>query len=272
MYNEKTMFCLRRAGKRTLMLDIAICNESIPELQQLTTLMTKYSQDRPGIPMRIRRFQSLFDLIDSISIGCTFQVCLLDHQGGQPWMNGLSAEAALRQAAPELSIIGFTGDAHSAFLCPAPDDPLGLEARLVKPASASDLYNVLDRLACRRIPQSLVPSLELPTHQGQRSLPFPRLIRAHYRSHVVSCYMDSGEVVQSNVLRVPFNQVVQPLLQSGGFCWVSASCVVNLAFIDRLDEEPCTLRTSDGEIIPVPRAAFPALKEGFEKYRGPSKN
>lgn len=249
------------------MLDIAICSEDIPELQQLTTLMIKYGQDRPGIPVRVRRFQSLFDLIDAISMGCAFQVCLLDHPGGQSWMNGLSAEASLRQAAPGLSIIGFTGDAHAAFLHPSPDDPLALEARLVKPASVVQLYSVLDRLAQGRTPQPSAPVLELPTRQGQRSLPFPQLIRAHYRGHVVSCHMTGGEVVRSKVLRLPFNQIVQPLLQSGDFSWVSASCVVNLAFVEELDEETRTLRTSDGEEIPVPRAAFPGLKENLKRDR-----
>lgn len=260
------MICPRRAG-RGAMMDIAICNDNIPELQQLTSFMTKYGQDRPNIPLRIRRFQSLFDLIDRIDLGCSFQICLLDHRGGQPWMNGLSAEATLRQAAPGLSIIGFTGDAHSAFLCPAPGDPLVLEARLVKPASITDLFAVLDRLAQQRLPELSDPALELPTRRGSRSLPFSQLVRAHYRNHVVSCHMTDGEVVQSSVLRVPFNQIIQPLLQTGKFSWISASCVVNLAFVQELDKQASTVRMTDGEVLPVPKAGFPGLRENLQKYQ-----
>jgi len=252
------------------MLDIAICNNNISELQNLTDLVDRYCRDRPNIPTRIRRFQSLFDLTDRIRIGCAFQVCLLDYTLRQPWMNGRSAEAALRQADPELSIVGFTGDEHAAFLRPVPEDPLALAACLVKPVSATELYEVLDRIAGQRLPQLSIPALELPTRQGQRALPFRQLTRAHYRSHVVSCHMAGGEVVQSAVLRAPFSQIIQPLLQTGSFSLVSASCVVNLAFVDALDKDACTLRMSDGEIIPVPRAAFPGLKENLQKYRGPS--
>jgi len=250
------------------MLDIAICNDDITELQHLSDLLDRYILDRPQIPTRFRRFQSLFDLTDRIRIGCSFHVCLLDYKLRQPWMNGRSAEATLRQAAPDLSIIGFTGDVQAAFSRPVPEDPLALAACLVKPVSATDLYDALDSIAQQRLPQLPIPSLELPTRQGQCSLPFRQLTRAQYRSHVVSCYMTDGEVVQSTVLRVPFNQIIQPLLRTGNFSWVSASCVVNLAFVDALDKDACTVRMSDGKVLQVPRASFPGLKENLQKYQG----
>lgn len=253
------------------MLNIAICNENIPELQQLTSFMIKYSQDRPEVPLRVRRFQSLFDLIDCIALGDAFHICLLDHRGGQPWMKGLSAEALLRQAKPDLSIIGFTGDSNSSFLSPASDDSLALEACLVKPVSVIDLYSVLDRLVRRLLPQLSLPALSLPTRKGERSLPLGQLVRAHYRDHVVSCFMTGGEVVKSTVLRVPFNQVVQPLLQTGAFCWLSASCVVNLAFVEALDKDASAARLTDGQVLKVPRAAFPALRENFQKHQDSSR-
>lgn len=250
------------------MLDIAICNDDITELQHLSGLLENYCQDRPQFPARIRRFQSLFDLTDRIELGCSFHICLLDYKLRQPWMNGRSAEAALREAAPDLSIISFTGNVQAAFLRPVPEDPLSLDACLVKPISVTDLYGVLDHIAEQRLSQLSIPSLGLPTRQGQRSLPFRQLTRAHYRGHVVSCYMTDGEVVKSAVLRVPFNQIIQPLLQTGNFSWISASCVVNLAFVDALDKDACTVTMSDGVVLPVPRAAFPGLKENLQKYQG----
>lgn len=249
------------------MLTIAICNEDVPELQRLTAFMTQYDRERPELSLRIRRFQSLFDLIDSIDLGCTFQVCLLDHPGGHPWMNGLSAEAALRQAAPELAIVGFTDDVRSSFLLPSPDDPLRLEARLAKPVSLADLYGVLDRLARERPSPIPDPTLELPTRQGQRRLPFRGMVCLRYRGHIVTCRMENGETVTSQVLRIPFGQLIQPLLQTGEFSWVSASCVVNLAFVEELDGRASTVRMADGQILPVPKSAFRGLEENLQRYR-----
>lgn len=249
------------------MLDIVLCNDNIPELRQLTLLITRYCQERPEFPVRIRRFQSLFDLIDSITLEHPCHICLLEHRGGQSWMNGLSSEALLRQAAPEIAIIGFTGDPHSVFLSPNPGDSLGLEACLIKPVSTIELYGVLDRLIRQRLPRLSLPALSLPTPQGPRSLPFRQLVRVHCRGHVVSCYMTDGQVVKSSVLRLPFNQFVQPLLQTGEFFWVSASCVVGLAFVEALDKASSTARLSDGQLLPVPKAAFAGLQENLESYQ-----
>lgn len=253
------------------MPDIAICNDNVPELEQLGSFVKNCIRERPDLPLRIRRFQSLYDLVDAIRLGSTFQICLLDHRGGEDWMNGLSAEAVLRGAAPEILIIGFTGDVRAAFLSPAPNDPLGLEARLAKPVSGIDLSGVLDRLIRRQLPQTPDPTLEIPTRQGPRSLPFARLLRAHYRDHVVTCHMADGETVKSSVLRLPFSQLIQPLLQTGYFSWVSASCVVNLAFLEELDKQASAARMSDGAVLTVPKAAFPGLRESFYKYQETSR-
>lgn len=249
------------------MLEVAVCNSSISEIERLAEMLEQYGRSRPQIPLRVWRFQSLYDMADRIRMGCTFHVCLLDQQPRQAWMNGLSAGALLRQRSPEMTIIGFTGDPHAAYLQPVPDDPLGLSACLAKPVSQTALFEALDGIAADRLPALELPALRLPTRQGQRQLPFCQLIRAHYHNHVVWCCMAGGEVVESTKLRVPFNQIVQPLLQERSFCWASASCVINLEFAVRLDKEGSTVEMSDGEVIPVPKAAFPSLRESFEKYR-----
>lgn len=252
------------------MPDIAICNDNIPELEQLSSFLKNFAQDRPELLLRVRRFQSLYDLVDVIRLEGPFQICLLDHRGGEPWMNGLSAEALLRDAAPKLSIIGFTGDVHAAFLSPAPGDPLGLEARLAKPVSSIDLFGVLDRLI-RRLPQSPDPALELPTEQGPRLLPFGQIVRAHCCDHVVTCHMADGETVISSVLRPRFNLLVLPLLQTGKFCGVSDSCVVNMDRLQKLDKQTSTARLADGTVLEVPKSSFPLLWKIFEKYREDSR-
>lgn len=268
-YNIGATLPAYRRAERSPMMNIAICNDGIPELEQFTQLLKDYCQARPGLPATIRRFQSLYDLIDCINEGTTFQICLLDYQLRQPWMNRRSAGTILRQTDPEISIIGFTGDSQSSFLCPVPEDPLSLEACLMKPVSGLPLYGVLDRIVEQRLLEPELPSLSLPTPQGQRKLPFRHLIRAHYRNHEIRCYMTDGEEVRSSVLRVPFNQITQPLLQSGEFIWVSASCVVNLAFVEALDEAARTLRMTDGKVLEkVPRAALPGLKENLQKRQG----
>lgn len=254
-----------REGDAMGSIRIAVCNETIPQLQQLASLAEGYGRERPDIPVGVQRFQSLFDLVEAIRLGGSFQICLLDRWSIQPWMEGLSAEAVLRQADPGLSIVGFTADVQSAFLSPGPADPRGPEACLVKPVSTAELYHVLDRLIGERFPGLSAPSLELPTPQGPRSLPFRQLVRVHYRSHVVTCFLDSGEAVQSSVLRVPFSQITQPLLQTGEFSWVSSSCVVNLAFVKELDAAASTVRMLDGKVLPVPKAAFPALRENLRR-------
>lgn len=248
------------------MLDVAICNDNITEIQNLFDILEEYRNRHPNIPMRIRRFQSLYDLVDHLRCGGDCHLCFLDYTVWQPWMNKRTPQLILREERPELSIVGFTNTSHAAFLSPRPDDPLMLTACICKPLASIDLYKVLDNVVAKEDAAD-APSLSLPTRQGQRALPFCRLVRAHCRNHVVRCYLEDGEMVQSSVLRVPFSQLIQPLLQEGSFAWVSASCVVNMAFVRSLDKDACRVEMSDGEIIQVPRSAFPGLRDSLVTFQ-----
>ena len=251
------------------MLDIAICNDNITELENQLAILDRYQEQRPGFSMRVRRFQALYDLVDHLRWGGGCHLCLLDYHPRQPWMDGRSPQAVLREKAPGLAIVAFTASPHAAFLHPRPDDPLDLAACLPLPLADTDVFQVLDRVAAELAPEAQPPEtvLVVPTPGGQREIPCHRLARAHYRGHVVRCVLADGEEVRSSVLRVPFSQLIQPLLQTGNFAWVSASCVVNLAFVRRLDKEASQVEMAGGAFIPVPRAAFAGLRNSLEAYQ-----
>ena len=244
------------------MLDIAICNDNIRELEHLGNLVEDYRNQRPHLDLRVRRFQSAYDLVDCIQAGRTFHIYLLDVH--LPRLDGRSPEATVRSLDEDASIICFTTTPAAAYGAPIPSDPVGAEARLCKPVSVGELFPVLDRITGESR-EPVTQSLTLKTPGGPRSLPLHQVAYVRYRDHTVFCHMADGAVVQSVTLREPFSQITQPLLRDNRFVRVSSSYVANLAFADFLTNRELVMR--DGSLITVPRAGLSNLKKTFQDFQ-----
>ena len=112
------------------MFDIAICNNNVNELEHMDYLLEVYRLAHPWPVIKIRRFQSLYDLVDCIRAGRTFPLYLLGHSS-ELWMNGHSPEAVLRREEPKGEIIAFTSTRPTSLQV-SPLDPLRLAASLRK--------------------------------------------------------------------------------------------------------------------------------------------
>ena len=249
------------------MFDIAICNDSIDELEHLDYLLEVYRLAHPWPVITIRRFQSLYDLVDCIRAGRTFPLYLLGHSS-ELWMNGLSPEAVLRREEPKGEIIAITPNPQAAFLLPVPGDPLGLAACLRRPVGDHELFQVLDRLIQSSLSQdaSLQPSFSFPTAAGRQPVPFANISYMEYVNHMVACYLGDGGKLKTPTLRQPFYQLIRPLLMEQRFCQISTSLLVNLDFVDGIARKPREVQLTDGTRIPVPANAISGVLKEYTAY------
>ncbi len=109
------------------MLNLALCSDNVTQLEHLAGLLAAYGEAHPEPALKVRRFHSLYDLLDRLAAGCSFSLCLLDHSH-QSWMGNLTPEALLRKFFPDGAIVGFTTLPSAAFPQPIPSDPLRLAA------------------------------------------------------------------------------------------------------------------------------------------------
>lgn len=249
------------------MFDIAICNDNIDELEHLDYLLEVYRLAHPWPVTNIRRFQSLYDLVDCIRAGRTFPLYILGHNS-ELWMNGHSPESVLRREEPKGEIIAITPNPQAAYLQPIPGDPLDLTACLCRPVSDHDLFQVLDRLIQSSVTQdaSLQPCLSFPTIEGKQLLPFSNISHLGYDDHVVTCYLGDRAALETPTLRQPFYQLIRPLLMERRFCQVSTAWLVNLDFVESIARKSREVQMSDGSKILVPANAISGVLKEYTAY------
>lgn len=258
------------------MPSIALCSDNVTQLEHLAGLLSAYGRAHPAPSLEVRRFHSLYDLLDRLAAGRRFSLCLLDH-GYQPWMGNLSPEALLRRSFPDGDLVGFTTLPSAAFPRPIPSDPLGLAACICKPVDDYLLFRVLERLIREEAPEEEPlrqpgpppPVLLFPTPEGPRELPFSSVVHLSYDDHIITCRTAEGEAVRSSTLRRPFPQVVRYLLLHQNFSQVSAAQLVNLDYLREVDRKasPPVLRMEGGLELPIPRTSLPGLLEEIRRYR-----
>jgi len=248
------------------MFDIAICNDNVNELGYLNYLLEAYRLDHPWPVINIRRFQSLYDLVDCIRAGRAFFLYILGHNS-ELWMNGLSPAAVLRREEPRGEIIAVTSTPPAA-LHPSAADPLRLAAVLLRPVQDRALYQVLDRLikahqAGDRFQQ---PCLDFPVKKGSIALPFDKISHLYYGNHKVFCWLADHSTETTPVLREPFYRLIRPLLLDPRFTQVSTAWVVNMDFVEQMMRKPSEVRMSDKTRIRVPVNAIDGTLEEYDRY------
>ena len=255
------------------MLNLALCSDNVTQLEHLAGLLAAYGEAHPEPALKVRRFHSLYDLLDRLAAGRSFSLCLLDHSH-QSWMGNLTPEALLRKFFPDGAIVGFTTLPSAAFPQPIPSDPLRLAACLCKPVDDYLLFQALEQLIQGEPPPAAPPPpdrpvLLFPTPEGPRELPFSAVVHLSYDDHIVTCLMADGEAVRSSTLRRPFPQVVRSMLLHQNFSQVSAAQLVNLDYLREVDKKasPPVLRMEGGLELPIPRTSLPGLLEEIQQYR-----
>lgn len=262
------------------MFDIAVCCDDITRLEHLCSLLEEYRREHPQRTLRVSPYQSLYDLSTGIRGGTLFHLYLLDHRY-ELWMNGLTPEQVLRREDPAGLVVSFVTDPRSAFTQPVAHNPLGISARLPKPADGSQLLQVLEGLIQGETPprtsrtaqsppapRSLpARTLSFPTPEGVRELPFDAIVHLSYDDHVVICCLAGGEVLRGSTLRPSFYWTIWPLTKESNFSQVSAARLVNMDYLLEVDQRRGALKLTDGWEVAIPKTSVPYFLEQYRQYR-----
>lgn len=209
---------------------IAICDDSMFELEATYRMVKKFIEERPKIDFFVQCFQSTYDLIECIQTKGDFSIYLLDII--MPEMNGIDIGEFIRKRDNTSVIIYLTASSEYAV------SSYTVQAfhYLLKPLHCNRLFSVLDA-ALQRIESELAKSYLVKTADGIQAVRYHIIIYAECRAHHILYYLSDGTVIKSLTLRRPFDEVMAPFLKDDRFIKISASFIINMNFIQSMTNE-----------------------------------
>lgn len=237
------------------MLQIAVCDDQIQELNEVTALLTEYARLHPEILTQLRPFSSGSELLESIRAQGGFPIYLLDVMMPEP--DGLALGAAIREDDPDAVIVYLTSSPDYAV------ESFGVQASgyLLKPVGRAALFAQLDRALNKLSREQGVLTVKT---RDRVSLIRPSDIRyVEGTNHTVVFYLSRERTVTA-AKRGSFEEAVAPLLEDERFLRVGMSFLVNMLYVDSM-EQGCFLMQEGGK-IPIPRLKRGEVRNRFLEF------
>lgn len=234
------------------MLQIALCDDRVEELERVTGLVEEYTRLHPELDSTVRPFQSGYDLLECVKARGGFDLYLLDVMMPEP--DGLAVGAAIRARDKEAAIVYLTSSpdyAVASYRVQAMD-------YLLKPVEREALFALLDRAAERA--RSALPSVAVRTREGVSVVPLAQIVTVESGDHAARYTLSDGRVLSTGTVR-SFDEVAAALLAEPRFLRVGASFVVNMLYVDSMTKEQFTMR--GGLKIPIPRLKRGEVRQAF---------
>lgn len=240
----------------TAVLRIAVCDDTLEELQTITDLTKEFLFAR-GLDAEVRSF-SHPDALLAACESASFHIYLLDII--MPMVNGLELSRAIRRLSTDAQIIfitterGFALDAYSV-------NPLHY---LLKPVDKSALFAALD-LAAKKVDFGTETAVTFKTKNGLRTISADSIALCEYRRHSAIYTLTNGETVETSTIPGSFAEHIAPLLRDKRFLQPHVSFAVNMSCAERLDKNGFTLR--GGAFVPVSGKQYAAVRNAYMDYR-----
>lgn len=227
------------------MIQIAICDDEVKELEYTYALAETYRNTHPEQDIAVRRFQSGYDLLEAVNARGRFDIYLLDIL--MPVVNGIEIGAAIRLKDSAAMLIYLTSSPDYAV------DSYAVEAQgyLLKPFSENQLFSLLDR-ALVHIDAEDRRRLVIHGPGGSvKAVPYCRLLYVEYAQHRLIAHAVDGKKVESVSQRESFEQLAAPLLADSRFVKISASHILNMQHVSGITSRQFQL--ANGEQLPLSR-------------------
>lgn len=237
------------------MLQIAICDDQIQELNEVTTLLAEYARLHPEAALELRPFQSGHILLEYIRAQGSFPIYLLDVM--MPDLDGLALGAVIREDDPDAVIIYFTSSPDYAV------DSFSVQASgyLLKPIERATLFAQLDRVLNKLSWEQGVLTMKT---RDRVSLIRPSDIRYVEGTNHTAIFYLSRERTVTATKRGSFHEAVAPLLNDERFLRVGTSFLVNMLYVDSM-EQGCFLMQEGGKIL-IPRLKRRDVQKQFLEF------
>jgi DNA-binding LytR/AlgR family response regulator len=233
------------------MLNIGICDDELPVLEKLRTLVTDYGRERHR-PFCVKLYRSENEIIDAIAVGQNFDILFLDIYFGDS--DGIALAHRIRKMNRQCAIIFATNSRERAI------EGYGVRAvqYILKPLSGENVAQALDQ-ALESVSDRNGEFVRIQNRQGLWRIPVSDIIYAESDARVISIHTAR----QGSVSYYDRLDNFEKLCGDRRFLRSHKSFLVNLDYVHAIVNNRLELET--GEEIPISIGIHEA-KEAFASH------
>ncbi|WP_419024939.1 LytR/AlgR family response regulator transcription factor [Emergencia sp.] len=236
------------------MIKICICDDNIEDLEYTFDLVKEFAESHSEYAIKLRKFQSAYDLLDCIEADCSFDIFILDIV--LPHINGIELAKKIRQRKEPCEIIFASTSREFAV------DAFEVNATnyIVKPIAKEDFDRILEE-TMRKIQLNNRRTLIIKVKGGMRKIATSDIIVIESFSRRRGISLLSGEQIETGSTLASLFELLDDYDQ---FFMPHRAYIVNLEHISSIMGSDILM--CDGQRIPISRNCGKGLKDAYLKF------
>jgi len=237
------------------MLQIAVCDDNIDELSNMVRLIDLYRVSR-NFSCEYAAFPNGFELISALENGKRFNIYCLDII--MPGFMGIDLAKEIRVFDKTAPILFFTSSPEYAL------ESYSVKAinYILKPISKEKLFFTFDELLEQIKSEKDEDVVILKSNEGIQKILISNLVFAEVIGRNVLYHLRSGKVIECTEA---FSSVCDNLLNYGCFTKPHRSYLVNMQYVDTIENQQMTLQTLSS--IPIAQGKAKEIKQQYLNYQ-----
>ncbi len=237
------------------MLQIAICDDNIEELSNMVQLLNLYRASK-NFSCDYAVFPNGFELISTLEKGKRFDIYCLDII--MPGIMGIDVAKEIRDYDKAAPILFFTSSPEFAL------QSYSVRAinYVLKPISKEKLFITFDEVLEQIKSQKDEDAIIVKSNDGIQKILIANLTFAEVIGRNVLYHLRSGKVIECTE---PFSSACEKLLKYGCFIKPHRSFLVNMQYIDTIENHQITLQTLSS--VPIAQGKAREIKQQYLAYQ-----
>lgn len=237
------------------MLQLAVCDDNIDELSNMVQLINLYRASK-NFSCEYAVFPNGFELVSALEKGKRFDIYCLDII--MPGFMGIDVAKEIRTFDKTAPILFFTSSPEFAL------ESYSVKAinYVLKPISKEKLFFTFDEMLEQIKAEKDEDAIIVKSNEGIQKILISNLVFAEVIGRNVLYHLRSGRVIECTEL---FSSVCDNLLKYGCFIKPHRSYLVNMQYVDTIENHQITLQTLS--TVPVAQGKAKEIKEQYLAYQ-----
>jgi len=237
------------------MLQIATCDNNIKELSYMEQHIDQYRTSK-HLNCEYVTFLNGFDLISALEKGKRFDIYLLDII--MPGFSGIDVAKEIRALDKTAPILFLTSSPEFAL------ESYSVKAinYILKPISNEKFFYTFDEILEHLKIEKSDDAIIVKSSEGIQRILVSNLVFAEAMGRKVLYHLQSGKVIKCSE---PFFSVCKNLMKYGCFIKTHRSYIVNMQYVDTIEDNRVTLQTLSS--APIAQGKLREIKQQYLAYQ-----